>query len=74
MLCGAWVCVVASVLAFLKQGSSLQQYLIAGVVETVEVYAKMAHNDKVLAKAACRNFQFSSNCPAAFANTMLAAV
>jgi len=34
----------ASVLAFLKQGSSLQQYLIAVVVETAEVYAKMAHN------------------------------
>ena len=44
MLCGAWGCAVASVLAFLKQGSSLQQYLIAGVVETAEVYAKMAHN------------------------------
>jgi len=44
MLCGAWGCVRASVLAFLKQGSSLQQYLIAVVVETAEVYAKMAHN------------------------------
>lgn len=31
-------------------------------------------NGKVLAKAACRNFKFSSNCLAAFANTMLAAV
>lgn len=44
MLCGAYGCAVASVLAFLKQGSSLQQCLIAGVVETAEVYAKMAHN------------------------------
>jgi hypothetical protein len=44
MLCGAWGCVRASVLAFLKQGSSLQQYLIAVVVETAEVYAKMATN------------------------------
>ena len=44
MLCGALGCVRASVLAFLKQGSSLQQCLIAGVVETAEVYAKMAHN------------------------------
>jgi hypothetical protein len=26
------------------QGSSLQQCLIAGVFETAEVYAKMAHN------------------------------
>ena len=42
--CGAWGCAVAPVLAFLKQGSSLQQCLIAGVVETAEVYAKMAHN------------------------------
>ena len=37
-------CVMASVLAFLKQGSLLQQYIIAGVFETAEVYAKMAHN------------------------------
>ena len=44
MLCGTVGCVRASVLAFLKQGSSLQQYLIAGVVETADVYAKMAHN------------------------------
>ena len=44
LLCGAVGCVVASVLAFLKQSSSLQQYLIAGVVETAEVYAKMGHN------------------------------
>ena len=44
MLCGALGCAVAPVLAFLKQGSSLQQCLIAGVVETAEVYAKMAHN------------------------------
>ena len=45
MLCGTLACVRASVLAFLKQGSSLQQCLIAGVVETAEVYAKMAHNE-----------------------------
>lgn len=44
MLCGAYGCAVASVLAFLKQGSSLQQCLIAGVAETATVYAKMAHN------------------------------
>lgn len=30
-------------------------------------------NGYVLAKAAFRNFQISTNCPAAFANTMLAA-
>ena len=44
MLCSGLACVSASVLAFLKQGSSLQQCLIAGVVETAEGYAKMAHN------------------------------
>ena len=54
MLCGAWGCVRASVLAFLKQGSSLQQYLIAVVVETAEVYAKMAHNVEQLYAVVCR--------------------
>lgn len=49
MLCGACGCVMTSVLAFLKQGSSLQQCLIAGVVETADVYAKMAHNGSGIA-------------------------
>jgi len=63
MLCGAWGCVRASVLAFLKQGSSLQQHLIAVVVETAEVYAKMAHN--VLRLCVClplaQSFKFTTN-------------
>jgi len=43
-LCGAVACVVASVLAFLKQGSSLKQYKYCFSDLTAEVYAKMAHN------------------------------
>jgi hypothetical protein len=63
MLCGAWGCVRASVLAFLKQGSSLQQYLIAVVVETAEVYAKMAHNGLAMCSSGfeTQNLKYRTN-------------
>jgi len=60
MLCGAWGCVRASVLAFLKQGSSLQQHLIAVVVETAEVYAKMAHNGWCMGSVGLRSTTLSN--------------
>jgi len=62
MLCGAWGCAIASVLAFLKQGSSLQQCLIAGVVETAAIYAKMAHNAEIAAVYSWQQLNVSKPC------------